>query len=611
MAELKKKLILEIDAQTGEVTGQLDALNKDLDATADKAADVGKKGGKGFAAMNKGLGLAKNGFKMLGKAIIATGIGALVAVVGMLIKKLSEMKPVMDVVEKATAAIGAGMKVLADVLQPVGEWMVTAFTSPSDALATLQEKLQALGDYLRTLLDATLNPLIAGFYNIKRAALEAAIGTKEFFGGDATEMKQSVADIDKKLADLAVKQQENKEVLKAPFVAAAKYIQEELVPAMLSAGKAAVDLAAKKIALRDAQRELAVEYAAEKSYIAELKKDSDDITKSISDRVAAAQLAAAEEEKYRAKRQALVEQEIALLRQEQEIQGESEERTQAIADLQVEYFAIVEEGLGLQTEMMTKVQGLELEQEQARKAFHQTMKDRAMETASEKEQELEDIATHYAEQLLLAEKYEMDTTALLEAQEAERKAVEDKYRDLAVEAEKERVAKEKQLQIDLRNAKLQAAGAVINGLMALNSAFADADGENAEKAFKRNKALGIASATINTALAISDALAKDATFPGSRFIAAAAAGMAGVAQVAAIKKQQFVAEGGGDTTIDTAAITAGAVGGGGGGATASAPELDLSFMNEGASTPVQAYVLSNDVTNSQQADQLIQDQASL
>jgi len=660
MADAKKVMTLEVDMETGEITKQLNNVKQELEDIGDKAGDVGKKGKKGFGGLSKALNLGKVGFKLLGKAMIASGVGAIVLLFGGLVAKLMELKPVTDAVEKAMAFLGGAFKVLADLVLPLGDTLINAFNNPKQALEKLNEKFVELGDYLKTLVDTAVNPLVKSFLNIKRAALEAAIGTKEFFGGDASEIKQSVREIDERLADLVVKQEENKKKLKEPFVELATFIKEEVIPAMVENGTAAVDLADQFIKLRDAQRDLNLEQATSRAEIQELKRQSDDFNLSIEERISAAQRAAAQEEELRQKRQGLIESEISLLRQEQEIQGESEERTNRINELQIEQQAIIEEGLGLQTELMTKTQGLERELEDARIAFTQAQKDRETGLASfratllgdqesirkaAQDQELSDLAAHYEEQLRQADRYGFDTTELLATQQAELEAMADAHRLADKQAEREQ-----------REQKLQMAMEGLSALQALNEAFSsksikDQEAEAAlrkqidetenvaeknalikklndeqaletkaqKRAFNRGKALQIAQALISTYLGATKAFTSqlipgDPTSPIRAGIAAGIAVTSGLAQVAAIKKQKFDAPAP-MPFAEPASVSDSAAGGGGGGSTntgtGAAPTLDLSFLGDGASTNLQAFVLSNEVTTSQQQDQLISDQASL
>ena len=145
---------------------------------------------------------------------------------------------------------------------------------------------------------------------------------------------------------------------------------------------------------------------------------------------------------------------------------------------------------------------------------------------------------------------------------------------------------------------------------ALNKAFASKDEKDAEKTFRVQKALSLASATVSATEAVIQAY-KSAkahpvfgAVPGYAGAQAAFAAAFGVAQVATIARTQFESP---------AQVTAG-YGGGGASATApsAAPQLDLGFLGGGAGqSGFRSYVIASEVSNSQQANQRINDQASL
>ena len=160
-----------------------------------------------------------------------------------------------------------------------------------------------------------------------------------------------------------------------------------------------------------------------------------------------------------------------------------------------------------------------------------------------------------------------------------------------VELEKKRVVEEKKIQMAMDGLS------IINDLFQMNAGKSEKD---AKRAFKAQKAFNLASALTNTYLAVTAALAtKVELFPGQRFIEAGLAGAAGAVQVAKIAKTQF--EGGSSSG-------AGSVGGGGGAPTMSAPQFNVvgqSGVNQLASLnqqPVQAYVVSGQVTSQQALD---------
>jgi hypothetical protein len=149
-------------------------------------------------------------------------------------------------------------------------------------------------------------------------------------------------------------------------------------------------------------------------------------------------------------------------------------------------------------------------------------------------------------------------------------------------------------------------------LSQLNESFTGDSEEQQRKGFERSKKIQAAQALISTFEAT---IASYKSVVGTPFvgpilapIAAAATAAIGLKNVQNIKKQQF--EGGG-TQPDS----------GGGGSLPSvagpqgpgAPTLDLGFLGAGAgqSGPIQAYVLAENVSNAQQANQKIQDQATL
>ena len=93
--------------------------------------------------------------------------------------------------------------------------------------------------------------------------------------------------------------------------------------------------------------------------------------------------------------------------------------------------------------------------------------------------------------------------------------------------------------------------------------------------------------------------------------AAAAATAAGLANVKQIQSQQYqsASAGGGGAGYSSAGSSPAS----GAQQAPTAPTLDLSFLGQGAgqSQPIQAYVLAENVSNAQQANQKIQDQATL
>lgn len=175
-------------------------------------------------------------------------------------------------------------------------------------------------------------------------------------------------------------------------------------------------------------------------------------------------------------------------------------------------------------------------------------------------------------------------------------ALKKKYDKDVIETTEETTAKQKELDRAVTEKKIQMTMdglSIINDLFEMNAGKSEKD---ARKAFKAQKAFNLASALTNTFLAVTAALAnKKELFPGQRFVEAGLAGAAGAVQVSKIARTQF--EGG--TSADTNVPSA---------PTMSAPQFNVvgqSGINQLASLnqqPVQAYVVSGQVTSQQALD---------
>ena len=148
----------------------------------------------------------------------------------------------------------------------------------------------------------------------------------------------------------------------------------------------------------------------------------------------------------------------------------------------------------------------------------------------------------------------------------------------------------------------------------LAGAFAGESEAQQRKAFQIQKGVSIATATIDTYLAAQGAYRSQMAIstPDAPVRAAVAAGIAiaqGLARVAVISKQQF--NGGGGTSGSNNGGTVG-VGGGGGGTQAPSP-ANFAFLGNQPQQqpPLQAYVVSGQVSSNLEAQQLINNQARL
>ena len=163
----------------------------------------------------------------------------------------------------------------------------------------------------------------------------------------------------------------------------------------------------------------------------------------------------------------------------------------------------------------------------------------------------------------------------------------------------------------LKNEKLSAKERerINNQISANEEALARKRDKIAEKQFKINKAVSIATALMNTYLAATDVLAREKLGVIGKIVAMTAVISAGLLQVAAIARQQFV----------PSAIGAGG-GGGAGASSVQAPDFNVvgaSAQSQLAETiagaeakPTRAYVVGKDITTQQELDRNITNTAS-
>lgn len=365
--------------------------------------------------------------------------------------------------------------------------------------------------------------------------------------------------------------------------------------------KAAQDLERARQALIDRQREQLVTTARERAEIKALNLLAEDTTANINDRIAAAEEAGSKERALFEQRKADAEEELRILTELNDLGNSTEEDRQRQAELEAQIFELTSESLELQTTLQNKLNTLKLEavnltrqqlQEEIDLA-NETVK--AMEERQTKELETLTVTQDLAEQTLQVNNNNLAQQVLgtETAEEEKRRIRRETYEDFKNQAEL------------VAHQALEFAEMTLNIVGSLNTLFTKDEEKRAKRSFEIGKKLAIVQTIMNTAEAVGSALAKDGTFPGSRFIAAAAAGAAGAAQIATIKRQEF--NSGGTASIDTPqrqTLTAPATG--------TAPQLDLGFLGGGAGqTGFRTYVVSSEVSNAQQANQRINDQASL
>lgn len=677
------------DAADGaeELANAADDATEALEATGVAGEEMGEQGA--------------GGFRLIDAAIAASGLGLLLKILQPIIDAFLENKKVAELLQVAMAGVGAVIDGIIDAAEPLVDFLVNAFKNPQDAIDTLKEKAMALGDYFTTLIEVHLAPLQAMFLALKAGALAAAVGVKEFFGGDASDLRAELEGTKQDLVDLKDATIENLGTLAQPFKDAAEAVGDfaERTANAVSEATALEDAMQR---LTDRQRNLNVAEAEARAEIEELKKARDDERLTFEERIAAAEKAGALDMKFAKEQQAIAEDRAAALREEIRLQGETTERLDELAEAEIAVSEARGASAAVQTEMMTSIYGIRTEQRdlaievaalerefmterlQGLEAEEQALSDQLEERKAaigilkiseeeknalieqaeeshqimlkqirdqyqmeadaqqaerdakeaeekalveealrtEKENELLAVQEQYAQLLALAEQYGYDTAELLAQQKAAEGAIEDKYRkeqDAADEADAAKRIQRRQNVVAQANSLLQAGAQFALALMESGD---EQDEKTAEKRFKRGKQIQMAAAVASTASAAIAALAAPPVglgFPAGLGGAATAAAQ-GAIQIATIAKQKYQPSSGGGSNTPLPTPPALNVGSGGGGGAGQGdvpddfiiPNVD-NLTEEGDVTvePLRAYVVSQEVTDTQQAETLIENQAQL
>ena len=201
MAEIKT-IIIDVDSKkaTKEVEGlekSVDGLNSALDET--KKAEGNIEGvGEGAKKSTKGVKFLSKGFKGLGLAIKAAGIGFVISALAGLKEVFSQNQKVVDVFSTAF-----------ETFSIVANQVVTAVINVYEAIAKSSENFNGLGKVLGGLIKLGINPLKLGFFAVKLALQNAQLAWEESFFGDKDpetikRLNEGIKETSKNIAEVAV-----------------------------------------------------------------------------------------------------------------------------------------------------------------------------------------------------------------------------------------------------------------------------------------------------------------------------------------------------------------------------------------------------------------------
>ena len=175
---IEKTIELNVDSGGAQADfGKLADAIQELNKSFSKFSDTTEKGlediTKSSKKTQKGVGLISKGFKGLGLAMKAAGIGLIISALTGLKEVFSQNQKVVDVFSTAF-----------ETFSIVANQVVTAVINVYEAIAKSSENFNGLGKVLGGLITLGITPLKLGFYAVKLALQTAQLAWEESFFGD-------------------------------------------------------------------------------------------------------------------------------------------------------------------------------------------------------------------------------------------------------------------------------------------------------------------------------------------------------------------------------------------------------------------------------------------
>ncbi len=601
-----EKIIIDLEAKTDKAIQGIDKVAdsvKDLNKSVTESNEKTEKSLKGVESASKS---ASKGIKAIGTTLKAIGIGLVISALSTLKELFSQNQKVVDTfnIVFETAA------------QVVGQ-VATAFVDTYNALTQSTDQLDALGKVASGILTIVLSPFQLAFYGIALAIDEAMLAWEKSFLGDKDPetikaLNLSILETKKNIVEVAEATSQAGSDVVNNFGEAITEVSEIGKVVVKEFGEVSISTA-KKAAEANVELQKSAELAAARQGLffekfdrqaEKLRQIRDDETKSIEERKQAndallvkidsaesamlsqaqMQLALADANLKKDKdniefQTARIEALRELAGVEAQIEGiRSEQKSNALA-LDRESLELTNSQKEADAELNANKNQFEAEQIQNELARLERQKVLNEEESNLEKKRLQDKRDLYKEGTIAFQEAQNELTAYEQASGQKRVTID------------KQIAKEKEKTV------FESLGAIA-GLLGSNSKF--------------GKALAITQAIRDTYSGANKALAQGGIFGYIGAAGIIASGFANVKQITATQEP---------------AAPSFASGGGGGGtvATPTAPSLPPAFNVVGASDtnqlaeaigsqsqqPVQAYVVSNDVTTAQEMDRNIVKGASI
>ncbi len=565
-----------------------------------------------FGAFRGALGTVTKGFVTLRGAIMATGIGALLVLIGSLTAAFKRSEEGQNKFSKILGVIGSVVSNLLDVFANFGEAVISAFENPKKAWQSFTSSLQSGYEFIKKqVLDRLSGTfgLLTG--NIEASILKMRVAWNEFTGDDteAKALKKELVDVQKYVDDSRKKiVNANAEVAKG-FMSAVESVKE-FGREVIKDAKSAAKVADQRAAADKAARDLIIERANAERDIAELReKAADKENVSTEERIKALEEAGRISEELAQKEIAVSKLRADAKTLENSLSKSTREDLDEEARLRADVINAETAKLKLQKALTAELTTARRESAAAAKGETETTKEQVdevgkiLEDFRKKEQDR--AAETEVQKIKLEQQRALAELERLKATEEQKKQVKDYYE---IELTRARADAQKDIDDAALATKIKTLDDTEKGLNQLS----DIAGESTVA----GKGFAIASATLNTYRGVSDALAATTVTPfetALKFVNAAAIltnGLRNVKKIASVKIPN--AKGGGGT---------GGASSPSGGAISQPPAFNVvgqggtnqlaQAIGQQEQQPVQAYVVANDVTSAQSLQRNIQTEAGL
>ena len=556
--------VQELNKALADTNKQTDNLNETMSSATESIDKFTGGAASGFKAVVSGVKTFLGSLTTLKGAIIATGLGALVVVLGSLFTYFTQTSRGADKFAEVMGGVSAAVKVVLDRVVLLGEGIVELFSGNfTKAIETVKNAFTGIG---------------------------AEIVRETKAGAALAKQLDDIEDRERDLIKLRAKA--NLQITEARLIAddQTKSIQERE-----KAVRRASELEGEVAAAEQKNAQAYVKYLKERIKLGE---STDEDLRQLAEKEAEVDRLRAET----SRRNKRLQSELNQLKQEQKALDDAalertkklSEEEQKLADLRKQWS--VEDSVAREKKA--------IEEDAARRKNIESYNDMLSQmrgiVGTSQQQEMAAAQQQYFALLSLAIKSGKDTTEVTALYESKKQQIKKKYAD----EERAREVAAAAQSVELVSQSLGAIAGLVDALGKGNE-------KNAEKNFKITKALRIAEAVASTAAAIMTQLAvpQDA-LTGANFVKAGIVAVTGATQIATIANTKFNRGGatGGrvsQPSIPTSSPTAQPM----------TPNIRFQSVENQlagiAGQPMRAYVVNQDITNANQLERRIRSSATI